>query len=89
MKKDITKGDIVKIIILVIIIVWIICFFIDYFRARQSKMPLFCIQSSVKDYNDGTVESCLGLGYKVYKYDRTSINTTIEFGPFFIKEKTE
>ena len=68
MKKDITKGDIVKIIILVIIIVWIICFFIDYFRARQSKMPLFCIQSSVKDYNDGTVESCLGLGYKVYKY---------------------
>ena len=79
------KSDIIKIVILSIVIIWIFCFFIDYFRARQSKKPLFCITQNTKTYDDGTVYSCTGMGYKMYKYERASIPTKLEFGPFFIK----
>lgn len=89
MKAKIKKGDVFKVVLLAIIIIWIIIFFIDYFRARQSKTPLFCISEETKEYDDGTVYSCTGLGYKMYKYNRSSIDATIEFGPFFIKERTE
>ena len=88
-RNKIKKGDIIKIVILAIIIVWIICFFIDYFRARQSKDPIFCLIKETKEYDDGTVFSCTGLGYKMYRYNRTSIDTNLEFGPFFIKERTK
>ncbi len=78
-----------KIILLAVVIVWIICFFIDYFRARQSKDPLFCIVEKTKEYDDGTVYSCTGLGYKMYRYNRSSVSTNLEFGPFFIRERTK
>ena len=87
--KKIRKSDIIKIVVLALIIAWIVCFFIDYFRARQSKTPVFCIKEETKKYDDGTVYSCTGLGYKMYRYDRSSIATDLEFGPFFIKERTK
>ena len=89
MKVKIGKGDIIKVVILALIIIWIIIFFIDYFRARQSKEPIFCLSEQTKEYEDGTVYSCTGLGYKMYKYDRSSIDASVEFGPFFIQERTE
>lgn len=88
-KTKYNKSDIIKIVILAIVIIWIICFFIDYFRARQAKTPIFCIKEEVKEYEDGTVYSCTGLGYKMYKYDRASIPVSIQFGPFFIQERTK
>ena len=89
MKAKIKKGDIIKIVVLALIIIWILIFFIDYFRARQSKEPIFCLSEQTKEYEDGTVYSCTGLGYKMYKYDRASIDASVEFGPFFIQERTE
>ena len=89
MKTKVKKGEVIKVVLLAIIIIWIIIFFIDYFRARQSKTPLFCISEETKEYDDGTVYSCTGLGYKMYKYDRSSVDATVEFGPCFIKERTE
>ena len=89
MKTKVKKGEVFKVVLLAIIIIWIIIFFIDYFIARQSKTPLFCISEETKEYDDGTVYSCTGLGYKMYKYDRSSVDATVEFGPFFIKERTE
>jgi hypothetical protein len=83
------KGEIIKVIILSIVIIWIICFFIDYARARQSKKPLFCIKEVTKEYEDGSVYACTGLGYKMYKYERSSIPVSIQFGPFFIQERTK
>ena len=88
-KSKVKKSEVIKILIIAIIIIWIICFFIDYFRARQSKKPLFCITQNTKTYDDGTVYSCTGMGYKMYKYERASIPTKLEFGPFFIKERTK
>lgn len=84
-----SKSDIIKIVILTLVVIWILCFFVDYFRARQSKTPFFCFAKEIKKYDDGEVFSCTGLGYKMYRYDRASISTKVEFGPFFIKERTE
>ncbi len=88
-KTRLHKNEIIKIAVLSVIIIWIICFFIDYFRARQSKIPLFCINKTVQKYDDGETISCTGLGYKMYKYERTSIPVSVQFGPFFIKERTK
>ncbi len=83
------RENIIKIIILTVIIMWIICFFIDYLRARQMKDPIFCIFENTEKYDDGTVYSCTGLGYKMYRYNRSSIGANLEFGPFFMKERTK
>ena len=42
-----------------------------------------------KEYTDGSVRVCNGAGYKMYKYERESIPITLQFGPFFIKERTK
>ena len=88
-KSKVKKSEVIKILIIAVIIIWIICFFIDYFRARQEKLPLFCIHKTVQKYDDGTTTSCMGLGYKMYKYDRASIPVSVQFGPIFIKERTK
>ena len=66
---------------------WLVILFVDFFRVKYEKMPIFCLSEETKKYDDGEVYRCTGPGYKVYKYDRESISA-IEFGPFFIKERT-
>ena len=83
------KDDIIKVILLSIIFIWTICFLIDYIRVRRNNEPIFCIKENIKEYDDGTVYECVGMGYKTYKYDRTSIPITVQFGPFFLKERTK
>ena len=85
--ESITKKNIIKVAVLSIIIIWILLFFIDYFRARQVKKPIFCLHQETKVYDDGTTYICDGPGYKVYMYKRSSIPITVQFGPFFIKER--
>jgi len=87
--KKTKRNTIIKIVVLGVIILWILFFFIDYFRARNANKPLICLSEETKTYDDGTVYSCTSFGYKMYKYDRTSIPTSVEFGPFFIKERTK
>lgn len=84
MKKIII--NIVKILIILLVIAWIAIIFIDYFKARDHQDPLFCIKEEIKTYDDGTVYSCTGLGYKLFRYERKSISA-VEFGPFFIQER--
>jgi len=84
MKKIVVTT--LKIMVIVLIVAWIAMIFVDYFKARSEKPMLFCIKEETKVYDDGTVYSCTGLGYKMYKYDRKSISA-VEFGPFFIKER--
>ena len=87
--KKFRIGNIIKAIVLLLIIAWIGLFFVDYFRAREEKSPMICLTEETKNYDDGTVYSCTSLGYKMYKYNRSSIPTSVEFGPFFLKERTK
>ncbi len=88
-EKKKKRTGIIKVLFLLVIVFWIVCFLIDYTRVRRMEDPMFCINKTTKEYSDGKVYICTGLGYKSYRYERTSINAKIEFGPFFIKERTE
>lgn len=55
----------------------------DYIRFQTDKRPIFCLKENIYKYDDGITEECIGLGYKIYQYDRTSINLNKEFSSFF------
>ena len=87
-KKKSIIGKIFSFITTTIIFIWVAIAMIDFINVNQEKEPIFCIKKETIQYDDGTVELCTGPGYKVYKYQRKSIQG-VEFGPFWIKEKTE
>lgn len=58
----------------------------EFYRVRNGYEPQFCIKKDVHVYVDGDTEVCIGLGYKVYKYDRYNIVGT-EFVSIFAKER--
>lgn len=82
------KGLLVtlKLIALGLLVGWVIIIFIDYFQTRKDKKPLFCIKETTYNYDDGETYECIGIGYKMYRYDRDSISAT-EFGPIFIEQR--
>lgn len=55
----------------------------DFYKMKNSEKPIFCIKEKVHEFDDGTVNECVGLGYKIYEYNRDSIHAR-QFGPFFI-----
>ena len=61
----------------------------EFFQVKSNNDPKLCLKKEIHQYDDGTIMECTGLGYKVYKYERTSMAQGIEFGPFFIKMRTE
>lgn len=60
---------------------------IDFFRVQNSKEPMFCLNKTEHKFDDGKVYECTGLGYKVYTYDRSSMEKAVQFGPFFVSMK--
>ena len=68
------------VIVAILAIIWIT----DFMRIRDDKDPQFCLSTEVHEFEDGTVTECTGLGYKTYRYNRSSMSTGIEFGPFFM-----
>lgn len=77
----------VKVLLILAIVVWLTIVFIDFFRTKSEKDPLFCLKTQIKKYPDGETFECIGLGYKMYRYNRSF--SAVEFGPFFIKEDLE
>ena len=78
---------IISLIFTILIVGWIAIIMYDAMNSTKGE-PKFCISKETKNYEDGTVEVCNGLGYKVYIYAREKYHG-IEFGPFWIQEKDE
>lgn len=76
-----------NVVLWVLLIFWMGICLIDYFNVHNESEPYFCIKSGVTQYDDGEVKWCLGLGYKIYDYNRASFNA-IEYGPFWSKDRT-
>ncbi len=66
-------------IVLLILAFWIV----DFVNVKQSKQPQFCIKKETIQLDNGTVDSCLGVGYKVFTYHTTKMENAMEFGPFW------
>lgn len=56
-------------IILILILIWLIFFSIDYYRATNNKLPIFCTNlNNLIAPMDGGTQIYFGLGYKVYSF---------------------
>ena len=89
-EKNDRKNIIIKILditLWIVLIGWMAICLYDFYNVKNEKDPKFCIKEEIIQYEDGTVESCLGPGYKVYNYKRDSFNA-IEFGPFWAKDRS-
>lgn len=82
-KKNIFKK-IFDVVFWIVIIGLAIIWLTDFINVKNDKDPVFCISQRTHTFDDGTVEECVGLGYKVYTYDRSSFSKGRQFGPFFI-----
>lgn len=70
-----------------IIVVLFMCLWtFEFYLVRNGKDPMFCIRKNTHNYTDGTTEECIGLGYKVYKYNRNNLYGT-EFVSMFASER--
>ncbi|HOP65681.1 MAG TPA: hypothetical protein PLX66_01460 [Bacilli bacterium] len=78
-------GKIVNIVLWVIVLGWMAICITDFLKVQAEKEPIFCLKNETVTYDDGTVDVCTGLGYKVYDYDRDCFQA-IEFGPFWTKD---
>ncbi len=78
---------ILNLIIILLFIAWVYIIISDYLRFKNQEKVNFCIKNTVYDYEDGSTSECIGLCYKIYYYNRTSLNIKSEFGPFWIKMK--
>ena len=76
---------IMSLLITMLLVGYIVIVFTDYLQANNSENPKFCYEEVVIPYDDGTTTEYKCLGYKIFKYERASINA-YEFG-FFITEK--
>ena len=78
---------VISIIFMVVFISWLLLIIYESYMVTRGEQPKFCIRTEEHKYEDGVTTECLGLGYKVYMYDRSSIDVQVEFGPFWINEK--
>lgn len=88
-KKKSVLLRIFNIFLWVLLLVWLLLVMLDFINIKSNKEPKYCwLNNKTTEYSDGTVTECSGLGYKVIKYNRASYNA-IEFGPFWIKDRTK
>ena len=85
--KDTAFYKVTNVILWIVLFVWMAICLVDFYQTHQEKEPMFCLKKEVTKYDDGNVRSCLGLGYKVYHYNRKSFKA-IEFGPFWSKDRS-
>ncbi len=88
--RDVKKivSRVVSIILWILLFTWMGIVLIDYFHVHNEEAPQFCMwNKKTTNYSDGKVTECNGLGYKIIDYKREDFNA-LEFGPFWIKDRT-
>lgn len=90
-KKDLSEKSMISrainVLLWVILLAWMSACVWDFINVKTDKDPIFCINKTTTNYSDGTVDTCTGLGYKVFYYKRDSFKGR-EFGPFWKKDRT-
>ena len=81
-KRHVMKRRIIAIIILVLIVLYLGILLIDIARFHKGDKPLITLGQSVKEYDDGKVETYTSIGWVFRYYTRETINTT-EIAPIW------
>ncbi len=85
--KESTFNKVMNVILWIVLIVWMIICLVDFFRTHQVKKPVFTFKHETVKYEDGTVDNYLGLGYRIYHYNRKCFNG-VEYSPFWAKDRS-
>ena len=59
----------------------------DYINTKNEKDPVFCFAKNEIQKENGSVEECIGAGYKVFKYHTVGYEDAREFGAFWISPR--
>jgi len=59
----------------------------DFVNTKREQDPVFCITNKTIEVDGGTVEECLGVGYKVFTYHTDDMEGAREFGAFWIQPR--
>ena len=75
--------------VLLVFAIWAFLVYTDFGNIKRNEEPQFCFFGTKKQEikNKGSIEECLGLGYKVVKYQTYDARMT-EFVPLWEKTKT-
>ena len=87
-RRKIIIKRIITIMILLLIIIYLVLLLIDIRRFRNGENPLIITNTSIKEYDDGTVKSYYSIGWVFRYYDRETIKES-EIAPFFSKIKMD
>ena len=76
-----------NVILWIVLIVWMVICLFDFYKTHKREEPIFTFKKETVKYEDGEVDSYLGLGYKIYNYKRKCFDG-IEYGPFWSKDRS-
>lgn len=76
-----------SLLITLVFFAWICILGYDFYNITNKNEPKFCIEKGTIKNDDGSVQWCLGAGYKTYHYDYGNYEA-YEFGPFWQEAKT-
>ena len=85
--KESVFNKVMNVILWIVLIVWMVICLVDFFLTQKRQEPIFTFKHETVKYEDGEVDSYLGLGYKIYNYKRKCFNGT-EYGPFWSKDRS-
>lgn len=87
-KKKSPLGKIIFVIIVLLFIGWAYIVYVDHELVVSGKEPKYCFwPQETKKLENGTIEECHGLLYKVVKY-RKGDESLNEFSPIWIKTRS-
>lgn len=92
-KKKSPFSKIFSLILLILVLGWSYILYTDYTRVNNKQEPKYCYwQKTEEKFENGTISSCTGLGYKVIHYVKNEEDGDIikvdELIPIWIKVKT-
>lgn len=87
-KEKSVLSKTINITLWTLLFIWMGVCLIDFYNVNKEKEPMFCLKKGSTKYQDGSVDWCIGAGYKVQYYNRESFNA-IEFGPIWSKDRSK
>ena len=85
--KESIFNKVMNVILWIVLFVWMAICLVDFYKTHKRQEPIFTFKHETVKYEDGEVDSYLGLGYKIYDYKRKCFNG-IEYGPFWSKDRS-
>ena len=85
--KESTFNKVMNVILWIVLIAWMLVCLVDFYQTHKRQEPIFTFKKETIKYEDGEVDSYLGLGYKIYNYKRKCFDG-IEYGPFWSKDRS-